>query len=202
MEIHATPEINDKITAILIRPDDERGSVFDFSLVVQEYKTNEETGKQEFAARNSTFDDDIKEILNIKDPNKFPLYIQLAQPLTNYLMACNPDMFDDDSKYNYGYCGTPIFGNIVILENHISSNQEGADKDSLITEVSSMSNITAQALLTFFECDKREEKLTGIRDMILKEIEKVGKQQFLKNILNDNAEAGNIEMKNTNNENK
>ena len=180
---------NNILRCVIIKPKKEIPEIVEINLAfpledINKIKEDNEKAK--------TFDDDLRELLNIKD-GKLPMYAALAMPLQNYLMAINPDMLSDDSDYNFGYMGSPIYNNVLIIETKLDPiDNENIEDENVCVKLTCMEEKTAEVLCTFFEVLKKEERMTGIYDSIVNEIKNIGKAKFLENIVSGNVEAGNI----------
>lgn len=183
MEI-SNSNINNIIRCIVIKPEEIRPSIAEISLM-PEIKEGEEKPKM------AIFENDIREILNIPE-GKDPLFTCLSQPLQDFVLILNPDMLDNDSEYNFGYIGTPIFGNVVIIQTKIDDNQSEANSDEdIVTKVIPMELNVAEVIQTFFENNKQLEKDSHVYESITNEIKEVGKKEFIKRIVEANIEEGN-----------
>ena len=191
MEINSI-NIPNIIRCIVIKPEKEIPIITEISL---DPNIKEENNEDDYSFNINSFEKDIRKILGIENNEQEPLFSCLADPLQDFVLILNPEMLNNDSEYNFGYAGTPLFGNVIIIQTKIDENQKEADDNSIVTKVISMEEKVAEVLQTFFGNNKELEKKSGVYDSIVNEIKQTSKKDFIRNILNDNIEAGNYEEK-------
>ena len=187
MEINSN-NVQNFIRCIVIRPKEVKPVITEITLTPV---IKDKDKENEYPFDINSFEKDIREILNITDKSKSPLFTSLADPLQDFLLVLNPDMIDNDSEYNFGYIGSPLFGNVVIIQTKMDENQDEATEESMIAKIIPMEEKVAEVLQTFFESNKDLERKSGVYDSIVNEIKRTSKKDFIQNILKDNIEAGN-----------
>jgi len=173
------------IKCLVFQPKKEEPIVAEISL-----NTEEKDENNHFI---NNFDSDMREILGMSNDNpKEILFINMPMPLHEYVLAVNPDMLDNDSEYNFGFIGTTIFGTAALLQTVFDSDQKEASTNEVVVKVLSMDDDSIKYLSSFFSNLKAMEKKSGAYDSIVEEINKVGKSTFIRNIIIENAQAGNV----------
>jgi len=107
-----------------------------------------------------------------QEPGKINNAGFLPSPFDDFTMFMNYDQFDPDIKYNLGFFGTPVFGNLAFLL---------VDKNSPDGKILPIPEDKKEALTKAVANFKNFEKQSGIYDAMTK----VDKNEFLKQYLEE-----------------
>ena len=200
MEINSTnTTINETeentLRCIVFNPEKDYGDIVDISLLKEANNENNEENKL------SSFDNDVYELIGLdKNSELKPVVYNLQAPLHDFIFIFHPYMTSDDNlKYNFAYTGFPLFGNIILFEIKLDSDQTEATDNTQVMKFVSMDENTAKCLVTFFHSNRKLEEDSGVRNSILEDIEKFGKKQYLHNLMVQNEMARIEELKNAEN---